>query len=223
MKNETTSATAWNTKLLLAVIIAFLLLFGNNISAQTFDSLAAEESIRLQLERYPASTLQDIYKSFFQDAFGPGHLIDNPVQARQYIEEESLQSYESLCELYEKAGAGENYYRVSLSLVASGMVGAEQLADALCRSAAMTQSSSATEWQSTWQKIERITAKYKHRLQGYDQDRKKINQAIESGNFMMRHSAAYNSNYHPHYRIIHRTIFETEILPLIPKPASEQQ
>lgn len=221
MKNETTSATAWNTKLLLAVIIAFLLLFGNNISAQTFDSLAAEESIRLQLERYPASTLQDIYKSFFQDAFGPGHLIDNPVQARQYIEEESLQSYESLCELYEKAGAGENYYRVSLSLVASGMVGAEQLADALCRSAAMTQSPSAAEWQSTWQKIERITAKYKHLLQGYEQDLHKIDQAINSGNFMMRHSAAYNRNYHPHYRIIHRTIFETEILPLIPKPASE--
>lgn len=218
MKNETTSATAWNTKLLLAVIIAFLLLFGNNISAQTFDSLAAEESIRLQLERYPASTLQDIYKSFFQDAFGPGHLIDNPVRAKQYIEEESLQSHESLCELYEKAGAGENYYRVSLSLVASGMVGAEQLADALCRSAAMTQGPSATEWQSTWQKIERITAKYKHRLQGYDQDRKKINQAIENGNFMMRHSAAYNRNYHPHYRIIHHTIFETEILPLISKP-----
>ncbi len=222
MKNETTSATAWNTKLLLAVIIAFLLLFGNNISAQTFDSLAAEESIRLQLERYPASTLQDIYKSFFQDAFGPGHLIDNPVQARQYIEEESLQSHESLCELYEKAGAGENYYRVSLSLVESGMVGAEQLADALCRSAAMTPSPSATEWQSTWQKIERITAKYKHRLQGYDQDRKKINQAIENGNFMMRHSAAYNSNYHPHYRIIHRTIFETEILPHISKPTSDR-
>lgn len=222
MKNETTSATAWNTKLLLAVIIAFLLLFGNNISAQTFDSLAAEESIRLQLERYPASTLQDIYKSFFQDAFGPGHLIDNPVRAKQYIEEESLQSHESLCELYEKAGAGENYYRVSLSLVASGMVGAEQLVDALCRSAAMTQSPSVTEWQSTWQKIERITAKYKHRLQGYDQDLKKINQAIESGNFMMRHSAAYNSNYHPHYRIIHRTIFETEILPHISKPTSDR-
>lgn len=222
MKNETTSATAWNTKLLLAVIIAFLLLFGNNISAQTFDSLAAEESIRLQLERYPASTLQDIYKSFFQDAFGPGHLIDNPVRAKQYIEEESLQSHESLCELYEKAGAGENYYRVSLSLVASGTVGADQLADALCRSAAMTQSPSATEWQSTWQKIERITAKYKHLLQGYDQDRKKINQAIESGNFMMRHSAAYNSNYHPHYRIIHRTIFETEILPHISKPTYDR-
>ena len=222
MKNETTSATAWNTKLLLAVIVAFLLLFGNNISAQTFDSLAAEESIRLQLERYPASTLQDIYKSFFQDAFGPGHLIDNPVQAKQYIEEESLQSHESLCELYEKAGAGENYYRVSLSLVASGTVGVEQLADALCRSAAMTQNPSATEWQSTWQKIERITAKYKHLLQGYDQDRKKINQTIESGNFMMRHSAAYNRNYHPHYRIIHRTIFETEILPLISKPTSDR-
>lgn len=221
MKNETTSATAWNTKSLFAVIIAFMVLFGR-ASAQTFDSLAAEESIRLQLERYPASTLQDIYKSFFQDAFGPGHLIDNPVQARQYIEEESLQSHESLCELYEKAGAGENYYRVSLSLVASGTVGTEQLADAFCRSAAMTQSSSAAEWQSTWQKIERITAKYKHLLQGYDQDRKKINQAIESGNFMMRHSAAYNRNYHPHYRIIHRTIFETEILPHISKPTYDR-
>lgn len=221
MKNETTSATAWNTKPLFAVLIAFMVLFGR-ASAQTFDSLAVEESIRLQLECYPASTLQDIYKSFFQDAFGPGHLIDNPVQARQCIEEESLQSHESLCELYEKAGAGENYYRVSLSLVASGMAGAEQLADALCRSAAMTQSPSASEWQSTWQKIERITAKYKHRLQGYDQDLKKINQAIESGNFMMRHSTAYNRNYHPHYRIIHRTIFETEIFPHISKPTYDR-
>lgn len=222
MKNATTSATAWNTKPLFAVFI-FLFLLAGRASAQTFDSLAAEESIRLQLERYPASTLQDIYKSFFQDAFGPGHLIDNPIQARLYIEEESLKSHESLCELYEKAGVGDNYYRVSLSLVASGAVKSEQLSDALCRSAAMTQSPSAAEWQSTWQKIERITAKYKHLLQGYEQDLHTIDQAINSGNFMMRHSAAYNRNYHPHYRIIHRTIFETEILPLLPKPASEQQ
>ena len=43
-------------------------------------------AISRQLQDYPESRVQDIYKSFCQDNLGPGHLIPNPESARM-IEE----------------------------------------------------------------------------------------------------------------------------------------
>ena len=38
-----------------------------------------EEAVRVavsrQMQKYPKSTLKDLYKNFFQDKFGPGHII----------------------------------------------------------------------------------------------------------------------------------------------------
>ena len=50
------------------------------------------DAIERQLEQYPQTRVQDIYKSFCQDCLGPGHLIPNPDAARAYLMEE-LQAY----------------------------------------------------------------------------------------------------------------------------------
>ena len=34
-----------------------------------------EKAARWQMENYPKSRLLDLYKNFFQDKFGPGHIV----------------------------------------------------------------------------------------------------------------------------------------------------
>ena len=63
------------TSMLLAVVLV--------ASAQEHCTL--QERVASAVERmladYPQSTLQDIYKSFFQDRFGPGHIVPDSAKA----------------------------------------------------------------------------------------------------------------------------------------------
>ena len=52
-------------------------------------------AVERMMADYPASTLQDIYKSFFQDRFGPGHIVADTAQAVAYLRHE-LGSVENL-------------------------------------------------------------------------------------------------------------------------------
>lgn len=53
-----------------------------SIRAQ-IDAQAVTKAIEEQMNTYPESTLKDIYKSFFQDAFGPGHLIPESEEGKK--------------------------------------------------------------------------------------------------------------------------------------------
>ena len=46
-------------------------------------------SVERQLERYPHSTLRDLYKNYFQDRFGPGHIIADEQAADRYLRYET--------------------------------------------------------------------------------------------------------------------------------------
>ena len=56
-----------------------------NLFSQTIDTVAMRSAIERQLVTYPESTLQDIYKSFYQEHFGPGHIISDTASARRYL------------------------------------------------------------------------------------------------------------------------------------------
>ena len=43
------------------------------------------EAVEAQLKLYPESRLQDIYKNFYQDMFGPGHMIPDTTAAGNYL------------------------------------------------------------------------------------------------------------------------------------------
>ena len=49
-----------------------------------------ESVVKRQLELYPQSRLIDLYKNFFQDKFGPGHMVADTASAGAYIRRESL-------------------------------------------------------------------------------------------------------------------------------------
>lgn len=38
-----------------------------------------------QMKTYPKSTLKDLYKNFFQDKFGPGHIISDTTSAGKFL------------------------------------------------------------------------------------------------------------------------------------------
>ena len=78
---------------------------------------AIRSAVEHQMEIYPCSTLMDIYKNFFQDSFGPGHIISDTASAGRYLREElnSADSFSGVA--YEPTGYLVNFYRVNLSVM----------------------------------------------------------------------------------------------------------
>lgn len=220
MKSETISATEWSIKKICLGLILFLS-FGLqfcNLKAQTLNSDSVKQAIEKQLSHYPNSTLCDIYKSFFQDAYGPGHLIQDTAYAIQFLRHEVEESIESNCQTYEQVGIGENFYRLNLVLIKENKIDIQTFFNALLRSVELSPKPEITQWAKRWSEIEKTSSLFKDKIAGnYKQDKEFIEQMLSKGEYMMRHSKLYNANYHPHYRLIHRSIFEQEILPLISK------
>lgn len=54
-------------------------------------------------------------------------------------------------------------------------------------------------------------------LPNYSDDKLFIDSMLSAGKYAISHSPEYREAYHPHYRIVERTIFDREILPLIEK------
>ncbi len=165
------------------------------------------------LEAYPKATLQDIYKSFFQDNYGPGHLMENPEGAKAYVVRE-LQSFSSAAGPdYEATGAESNFVRVNLQVVKDGRVPLENFLDAFMRSGKQFQVPPVEAWSKKWEEIESVIESMNLDLPGFKEDAEKIRRQLSEGDPTMHHSRIYEQTYDPHYRIILRSIFESEILP----------
>ena len=177
------------------------------------------DAVRVAVERmmadYPHSTLQDIYKSFFQDNFGPGHAAPDSARAATWLHSE-LEKVDRLdVPLYEPTGYKGNYYRVSLATVVGGKVQADALLSAFLRSVRAVQPSEVEVWAKEWEQIEGIIATMELYLPNYDADAKAIKEMLAAGQYAVHHGRLYNEHYAPHYRIIAKEIFEKEILPLL--------
>ena len=178
---------------------------------------AIMQAVTYQMEMYPKSTLRDLYKNFFQDYFGPGHIIANDEAADKYLRQElsSVAEYEGTD--YEFAGYRGNMVRVSLKVIADGRVPYDTYFDAFLRSASSLTPPTIEEWQREWARIDSVIMEMGITLDNAETDRQEINRLLNENKFVMHHSQQFNQHYAPHYRIIERSIFEQEILPLINK------
>ena len=175
--------------------------------------------VRMAVERmmadYPASTLQDIYKSFFQDRFGPGHMVPDSAGAAAYLRRE-LGAVDDLdVKLYEPTGEHGNYYRVALAAIAGGKVPFDTYLSCFLRSVRDVGAVDVEAWAAEWAQMEQVIASMDLALPGYAEDAAAIEEMLASGHYAVHHSKQYNGNYAPHYRIISKEIFEAEILPLL--------
>ncbi len=193
--------------LILALACSFSL-FG-----QSIDTLALHSAIERQLVTYPESTLQDIYKSFYQEHFGPGHIISDTASARRYLMRELSEMGETQSPYFEPPGSQGDYVRVYLSVVSDSLITAEQLLDAFVRSANSRQEP-AVSWMEKWEVIINIIQANKIELEGFETDLPLLTEAARN-NQAVHHSRRYNETYHPHYRVVERSIFERELYPAL--------
>ena len=191
--------------LILAIACSF------NLFGQSIDTIAMRSAIERQLTTYPESTLQDIYKSFYQEHFGPGHIINDTASARHYLMRELSEMGETQSPYFEPTGSQGYYVRVYLSAIADSLITAERLLDAFIRSANLWQEPAAS-WLDKWEAIVSIIQTNKMEIGNFEADLPLLTEAARN-NQAVHHSSRYNEAYHPHYRIVERGIFEIELKP----------
>ena len=181
------------------------------------------KAIERQLQQYPETRVQDIYKSFCQDNLGPGHLIPDPDAAKSYLQSElaayrkDLDSarYSKPEERFVPVGDAGNYVRVDLSVVLDTLVDEKKLLDAFVRSANEGKTLSVDEWKSKWASVAAVIRKDFPAIPDASADLAAIDSLMAQGHYILHHSHVFNNAYHPHYRIVARDIFDNELKPLL--------
>lgn len=184
------------------LFITILLVLSLFSCHSTFDKQAIEASVEEQYAAYPEMHLQDFYKNFFQDRFGPGHLISDRGAALEAIKAELAHADTIGCQTTELCGWRNNYVRVSLSVVRDSLISAVQLTDALMASAKPVSDEDTRQWKKEWALILSIIEQKHPDLPDFDREKQSIQQALASGQYVFHHSDAFNRAYHPHYRLI---------------------
>jgi hypothetical protein len=181
-------------KIILCMFVASLFSCGGN---------SISDAVVRQMTQFPKSTLQDLYKSFFQDRFGPGHIIADETSAMRYLQYELATMDTPIGPLLEPTGYCNRYTRVSLQVIKDSLVSVEQFFDVFMRSARMADTVDVGAWAEEWHEIEReMSACGLDTLPDYSRDRYVIDSLLDRGNYVMHHSQRYGEAYHPHYRII---------------------
>lgn len=206
-------------KLTLYTIIIFLTIScGSN---RKIDTTGVAEAVDKQLEYYPELELMDLYKSFFQDNFGPGHIAPDSVIAYTRIISELHSAEDYGSPYYEAAGRGNNFYRVSLQVVSDSLVPVDLYFRAFYSSIKDVRPVDIKEWREEWNVIKTVIDSMNLSLPGYEEQTMAIDSLLKAGEYAYHHSRAYNANYHPHYRLIRKDIFLNEIKPLIDQNSSK--
>lgn len=176
------------------------------LAACTTHKPTEEKAIRSMCEeiaqRYPCATLQDVYKTCFQDFFGAEHLLSDTAAAHRYLQVEIAATEPqdlSTMPAYEPTGFRHRFQRVNLSLVHSGQMSEEELFARFVQ-AAGTNNAFADDWAEEWSRIESIALEV-HPAWADTALQRELQYAasIESA---VRHSEMFRQNYNPHYRII---------------------
>ena len=176
---------------------------------------AVRTAVERQMQFYPKSTLKDLYKNFFQDKFGPGHIIGDTAAAGNYLRRELASYTECSGDIAEPTGWEGNFLRVNLSVIKTGQIPYNTFFDAFVRSVNGIQPVTVAEWKKEWFQIEAIIRSMKLTLPGYEADRKEIEERLDRGEYVGHHSKVFEETYSPHYRIVSREIFEKELKPLL--------
>lgn len=179
----------------------------------THPSSYREDFVRNYFEKYPESTLQDIYKGSFQDVFGPAHILTDREVVTKYIkyEMENANAWEEAD--YTSCGWQGKFYQVNLKVIADGRVPMDDFVDAFMASANGIDTTLTQSFIEDWEKIQQAVRTVKPSLEGFEKDSTLLSNLLKEGKYVVHHSQKFNDHYHPHYRIIRKDLFEEKILP----------
>ncbi|MDR2126716.1 MAG: hypothetical protein LBP63_07795 [Prevotellaceae bacterium] len=180
-----------------------------------------EEKIKLsiseQIDRYPKSTLQDIYKNFYQDYFGSEHAIPDKKDVEDYlIHELSVMQEFNYDTIIERTGWRHNFVRIPLSLIKNGQIPADELLQAFIESASKIDRHKADKWVDEWHNIVKTIEKMHLDIADFDSDKEKIAELLnQNPRIALHHSKIFKNTYNPHYRIVEKTIYNKRLKPFI--------
>jgi len=169
------------------------------------------EAVEAQLKLYPESRLQDIYKNFYQDMFGPGHMIPDTTAAGNYLRSELASYTECTGPYLDPTGWNSNFYRVNLSVLKEGIVPYDAFFKAFIESVNGIVPPTPDDWRTLWNDILVVIDEMQLDLPDYQNDKAVLAPLLAEGNFTIHHSETFNNHYQPHYRIIERNIFEAKL------------
>ena len=170
-----------------------------------------------QIKNHPKQTLQDVYKSCYQDEYGPGHLILNESSSMNNLLQEinTMEKDYNPPTLYEKTGLEGNYIRVDLTLVKDGTIPFFILFKSLLISADIGSQKTVDGWADIWKNIVEEIKNSDLEFPNFDEDLINLDKISKSENKAVEQSELYENTYHPHYRIIEKNVFEKYIKPFI--------
>lgn len=184
-------------KIYIILLIIFLFASCNN------NNKKIEIALKKQIELYPESCLQDIYKNFYHGRFGTEHLVTNRDAVIQYIEQELDRMDTSYLPMIEYVGWDSSFVRINLLYLKNNNIAAEVLADAFIESQNYTDTNKINNWTKEWQKIIDIIEKEKIKLKNYEEDKKSIDSFLKiNPRTAIHHSQDFRDAYKPHYRVV---------------------
>lgn len=199
----------------LHVIPAFVLVCAMLAACANGETAKIREAVSNHIALYPESTLQDLYKAFFQAEFGAEHIVADTASAGMYLNRE-LAITDNAKVLYEPIGADSTFYRVHLRAVQEGYITRDQLFSAFVGGVHAVEISEIESWKGKWQQIAGVIDAMDLGLKDYVKESAAIDSVLASGSYVFHHSETYSKAYDPHYRIIRRDLFEKELLPFMP-------
>lgn len=197
-----------NMKKHLYILLTLVLLAGCRANENSIQG-----AIEREREHFPQRTMQDVYKSFYQNRFGAEHMITDTAAVHAYLLYEiEVAAADSVHNpFYDFVGADGRYVRVYLTCVNNGKLTADQLFDAFIRSAVPAQQPDRS-WADEWAEIEQVARTC---YVPYTEEECLFLRQAAQDNRAVHHSEAYRNAYHPHYRIVRRDIFDNELAPHI--------
>ncbi len=174
---------------------------------------------KLILSKYPESTLLDVYKYFFQNRFGPEHIISDSLIAfkilRDEIQSDEIKNYRTKPDslLVELLYPEKKHVRVDLSLVKDRIIPTNLFFTAFINSVIKPDSLDYENWKKDWYEIVKYLEFENIKIKNFKEDKLKIENSFKQNRIVFSHSKEYLLKYKPHYRVIDYKIFEYFLLP----------
>ena len=151
---------------------------------------------------YPAATLQDVYKTCFQDFFGAEHMVRDTAAARAYLHQElELCTGHRLSNMppCEPTGFRHRFMRVNLMNITEGKMTEDELLQQFL-DAAGKDNAFSDNWAAEWQQIEKIALEVHPAWR--DEALQELLRNAAQQNAAVHHSESFTNKYNPHYRIV---------------------
>lgn len=190
-------------------LLSFLVFVTLNCTRQIEDEkLKIKTAIEADLKLYTQETLIDLYKSYFQGYWGPGHLIPDSTSAHEYMEYELENAIEFDNVMWQPLAHYNRYYRLNLKYVKDGVIPDSEYLSAFIQSANIPEKPELKDWIIEWDKVISVIEEFGIKVNNYEEDKNYIKALLNDGKYPVHHSDEFREIYNPHYRVITKKHFD---------------